>query len=321
MNSNTSNKQFLWNLFCAASIVGIWPRYIEPSILLTTQLQLSIPQLPPALQGLRLLQFSDLHWNESLSDRFLNRFLKNVRDFAPDLIFFTGDFLSRSELQAPDRLKQFLCQLHAPYGCYAVLGNHDYSEHVSVSQQGDYDLIDKRITEVRKGFQRLFSLRSIQPTGKITERVQKVLLHTPLMTLLNETPFKLLHNDTHLLPIGNSALNICGLGEYMLGKCLPQQAFKNYNSQYPGVVLAHNPDSVSLLKGRPGSLILCGHTHGGQVDLPWLRDRFLIMENPKLKKGLHRIDDRWMYVNRGIGGVSRFRCCSPPEILLITLTA
>lgn len=307
----------LWDLWCLLSIVGIWPRYIEPNLLSTTQLSIKIPHLPAALNQLKILQFSDLHLNPRLSDRFLKRLTDKIRQQSPDLIVFTGDFICCSQLVEKERLKKFLSSLQAPYGCYAVLGNHDYEAYVSVNEAGEYDVREDRASSITKGFKRLFLQTPLTKT--ITARARRVSLHKELLTLLAQTPFTLLHNSSQIVPIKGSALNICGLGEYTLGRCQPEEAFKTYDQRYPGIVLSHNPDSVSLLSHYPGNLLLCGHTHGGEVNLPGIVNALTLLENPELKRGLKIFNEKLLYINRGVGSEMPFRWFALPELTLLTL--
>lgn len=307
----------LWDLWCIVSLIGIWPRFIEPNLLETTHLTLSIKNLPDALKGLKIVQFSDLHMNTHVTDRFLNKLHSTIEKLKADIIVFTGDFLCYSKLHESDRLKKFLNSLHAPYGCFAIFGNHDYEFSVSVNEFGDYDLIKQESSMIGKGFKRLFSKAPL--TGKTTKAVDELSEHASLRFLLSETPFELLNNHTKTLNIRGSHLNICGVGEHMLGRCLTEKAFKGYNKNYPGIVLAHNPDCIPQLKDYPGDIILCGHTHGAQVNLPWMWKKFIIMENINYKRGLFQLCNKWIYVNRGVGSVMPFRWFSVPEILLVTL--
>lgn len=322
MSKSVSSKvgSFLWDLWCLVSIVGIWPRFIEPKLLKKSRLSLVIPSLPGDLENLRILQFSDLHLNSHTPPRLLKKLLQATQQFSPDLIVFTGDFLCYSVLteENKDRLHDLLSSFKAPYGCYAVLGNHDYAQFVSVNADGDYDAFDKQGSSLIKGFKRLFSSQTA--TKKSTPRVKQVGLHQELIKLLQTTPFKLLHNQTTLISIKNTSLNLCGVGEYMLGDVKPDIAFQNYDIRYPGIVLAHNPDAIPKLMDYPGFLILSGHTHGSQINLPWFRNKFMLLENPQYGAGLFALKkEKWAYVNRGLGGVLNFRWRARPEVLLITL--
>lgn len=309
---------WLWDLWCVISIIGIWPRFIEPRLITTTKLNLKIDHLPEDLKGLKILQFNDLHLSYHVPSSFLKKLSRKIKEHKPDIIVFLGDFLCYSKLEDEERLKQFLCSCEARYGCFAVLGNHDYEQFVSINNLGEYDVQGSSAKDsFLRAFKRLFNTINVQ--GKTTERASQVGLHEPLLKLLKKTPFKVLHNETIAIKINSSSLNICGLGEYMLKKCQPEVAFKNYEKGSIGVVLSHNPDSVSLLRDYPGEIILSGHTHGGQINLPWFWKKFTLMENMEYKSGLKKVDSKWLYVNRGVGSILPFRWFSSPEITLITL--
>lgn len=307
----------LWDLWCILSIIGIWPRFIEPNLLQKKAIRLPIENLPDPLQQLKILHLSDLHLHLGVSDHFLKRIIQATKDFSPDLIVFTGDFLCYAQFGDKERTLSFLNSFKAPLGCYAVLGNHDYAKAVALSEEGKYDISESSNSLVKKGFQRLFS--KLEPPFQVSERAKALGYHDELLALLKETPFKLLDNCSIKIPIQDTFLNIVGLGEYSLGRNLPEQAFKEYDDHYPGLILTHNPDSIPLLQNYHGDIILSGHTHGGQINLPWVWKKLTLMEHPEYKQGLHRVDKKWLYVSRGIGSVVQFRWFSIPEIALITL--
>ena len=317
MEKRKSFFDYIWDFSCIISGIGIWPRFIEPKIISTTKISLPIKDLPSELESLKILQFSDFHFQYRTKQSFINRLIKKIDKLKPDLIVFTGDLLCYSKLQDSVRLKKFLNSLGAPYGCYAILGNHDYEKCVEINKFGEYDTFEKRPSFFVEGFRRLFLPKPI--LGKVTERAKKIKENTQLVSLFKETPFKLLHNETTMVKIKNSAINICGMGEYILGRFLPGDAYKNYDEKFPGLVLAHNPDCVPLLSPYPGQVVLCGHTHGGQINFPFVWNRITLIENTEFKRGLKRKGNKWIYINRGIGSSVPFRLFSPPELLILTL--
>lgn len=315
----TRLTELLWDAWCIVSVVGVWPRFIEPNLLRTTKLQLQIPKLPPSLNGIKILQFSDLHLHPRTPPSFLKKLKTRISELNPDLIFFTGDFICYSQLDEKERLKNFLNELQAPYGCFAIFGNHDYSNFVSVNGEGDYDVLNPEQSSLKRALKRLFINQIL--TKRITAKAFETQENNELVELLKETPFQVLNNTTIQLPVRDTKINLSGLGEFMLGKCLPEKAFKQYDPAFPGIVLLHNPDGIPLLQNFPGEVILCGHTHGGQVYLPGIWKKFTLMENIEFLRGLKQIDRKWVYINSGVGSVLPFRWFSMPEILLITLEA
>ncbi len=307
---------FLWDAWCAISIVGIWPRWIEPKLLQTTRMKM---QLDPRLNGLKIALFSDLHLNHKTSESLLNKISARINNFHPDLVLFAGDFLCHSTLDCEERLQKFLNTFKAPLGCYAVLGNHDYSDTAGLNANGEYDVMSERKNEsfFLAGMQRLFN--PIAPIGVHHPRLSKISLHESLRSLLQKTPFKLLVNESVSCEYRGAKLNVTGLGEYTMNHTLPAQAFENYAPDAKGIVMAHNPDAIRLLMPFPGDLIVSGHTHGGQVNLPWVWKKLTVMENRKWKSGFFEENDKKVYVTRGVGSVFTFRWFSPPEIVLVTV--
>ena len=96
-------------------------------------------------------------------------------------------------------------------------------------------------------------------------------------------------------------------------KKVPENAFK--------LLLTHSPDIVyDALKYKP-NLILCGHTHGGQVKVPFLKAIYVPSKyGTRFLEGMFKINTTYMYVNRGIGESHlHLRFLSPPEVTVFTL--
>lgn len=317
-SKNKKYTQWLWDIWCTVSIIGIWPRFIEPNLLSITKLNLKIDNLPQELHGLKIVQFSDLHWNKKFSNYFKQKLISKINSLKADLVLFSGDFLSRSQLEDPEGLKTFLNSIQASTGHFAILGNHDYQQFVTVNSKGDYDIEnDISHSVLGKGFKRLFS--SVKASKKVTQRAKDLKQHHELLQILAQTPFKLLNNNSKLILFNRSFINLSGIGEYMVGQADVKRTFENYDQQYPGIILVHNPDVIPQLKSYPGSIVLAGHTHGGQVNLPWIWKKFTVMENQEFKQGLIKKDLKWCYVNRGVGSIMRFRWFAMPELTFITL--
>jgi hypothetical protein len=93
------------------------------------------------------------------------------------------------------------------------------------------------------------------------------------------------------------------------------------------ILLYHSPDmilNVAEAGPRKPDLYLAGHTHGGQVALPFYGAILTLSDfGKRFESGLHRVGSTWLYVNRGIGmeggPAPRVRFCARPEITLLEL--
>jgi predicted MPP superfamily phosphohydrolase len=86
--------------------------------------------------------------------------------------------------------------------------------------------------------------------------------------------------------------------------------------------VCHSPDGVPFVRGRGVSLLLAGHTHGGQIALPGPRP--IVVPGPLGKRwpfGLHRIDEELtLFVSRGVGTTEvPIRSFAPPDVAVLTL--
>ncbi|AAP04914.1 UDP-2,3-diacylglucosamine diphosphatase LpxG [Chlamydia caviae] len=312
------------SLAAAAPLVAFsWANFIEPNWLQTSLLTWKLPKKHAHLHGLRIVQISDLHFHKFVPKKFLKKVSLKIAKLAPDILLFSGDFLCRAQIEERSRLEAFLNTLHAPLGTFAILGNHDYQSYISRNSQGKIDIISLKSSQpLKRAFvsitQGLFGSRDYT----YAEGLEKQEPNKELLQLLKNTPIRLLHNESHLIP---DVINIVGLGDLFAKQFNPEKAFINYNPSLPGIILSHNPDTVRQLEPYPGDIIFSGHTHGPQISIPWpkfankIMNKISGLENPDLARGHFLFEEgkRQLYVNRGLGGFKRLRFCSPPEICCV----
>jgi predicted MPP superfamily phosphohydrolase len=97
----------------------------EPHRLKVERLSLAFPDLPPGLDGLRLVQLSDLHRGYVVGEQEIERAVAVANALAPDLFVLTGDYVTHGWRYA-EPCAAALSALRAPLGRYAILGNHDH---------------------------------------------------------------------------------------------------------------------------------------------------------------------------------------------------
>jgi uncharacterized protein len=138
---------------------------------------------------------------------------------------------------------------------------------------------------------------------------------------IEDTGVLLLQNEGITFDVGHSQLTLAGVEDCLWGQPDLDAALAQRPADALTILLAHEPDVIDRFSedGRV-NLQLSGHTHGGQVRLPLLGTPILPKLGQKYVHGLHRVNDSWLYTNRGIGMVSmpiRFNC--PPEVTELVL--
>jgi predicted MPP superfamily phosphohydrolase len=136
-----------------------------------------------------------------------------------------------------------------------------------------------------------------------------------------ESGLPLLINSGVSIGVGRSAIYVAGLDDGWSGKPDLSRALESSPNGIPVVLLHHEPDFADAnSRDERVTLQLSGHSHGGQVRLPLIGSFVLPDYGRKYDMGLYRVNDMWLYTNRGIGVIAppvRFNC--RPEVTEITL--
>jgi predicted MPP superfamily phosphohydrolase len=98
---------------------------IEATTVQIDEVKIFLQKLPPGLDGLRIVQLSDIHHSPFTSSKFIEEVVAKANELKPDLFLLTGDYVSHeTEYIAP--VAAIIGQLEAPLGVFACLGNHDH---------------------------------------------------------------------------------------------------------------------------------------------------------------------------------------------------
>jgi hypothetical protein len=144
----------------------------------------------------------------------------------------------------------------------------------------------------------------------------------PLFATAADLPFVLLRDESIKVPLRGTHLSLAGVEQTAPRGGELLRALSQIEDKTPTVLLAHYPSTAFRLKGRDVQLVLSGHTHGGQIRLPWLGCLWPNDHVPRaMARGLHRVHDALVHVSAGIGASLpiRVRIHCPPEISILTL--
>lgn len=129
-------RRFLSAVGATAIATGLYTWRIEPTWVEFVSRELALPGLPKAWEGMTLVHLSDIHVGPRVDDDFLRRTFGQVSALAPDMVAYTGDFIS---YRGPETLEQ-LRRIDLPcgrLGTVAALGNHDYGHAWSEPKVAD----------------------------------------------------------------------------------------------------------------------------------------------------------------------------------------
>jgi uncharacterized protein len=270
-------------LAAGSAAVGAYARWVEPTWLHVVEQDLPVVGLSPGWIGARVAFFSDIHhfpWGPPLE--YFEETMRRVQSLGADLILCGGDYVNNTDRAYAERAAGLLKGLSAPLGVFSGLGNHDY------------------------GVARPVPKPPSQPLA--------------VAGLLGDAGVRVLENESVPLDRGGDRLWLAGIGDYWSGNFRPREALRQVPGDAPVLILCHNPDAAESVTTAGGGTILAGHTHGGQVHIPFIGPPILPVVNRDRYEGLHRVGRSWIYITRGVGWTPwrvRFGC--RPEISLLTL--
>ncbi len=130
-----------------------------------------------------------------------------------------------------------------------------------------------------------------------------------------------LTNTVFTLTRGSENLHLCGVDDVWEGNVRLEDVLSQLSDDSAAILLAHEPDFADTSAATEGfDLQVSGHSHGGQVVIPFYGPPFLPYLGQKYPSGLYKVGDMFQYTNRGVGtGMLPVRFNCPPEITLLIL--
>jgi uncharacterized protein len=245
------------------------------------QRPIAVRNLPSSFAGIRIIQISDLHLDEFTEPFFIERVIRHVNQLAADVVLITGDFVTLGG-------STFFDAGHAI---------HRSAEMVSAIN-----------CPLR------YAILGNHDVGVSAPRVIQALKANGIPVLVNQH-----------LPIerGSDRIWLCGVDDPGTSRPDLDLAIPTHPDG-PVILMAHEPDYADYVlrhpKGKLVDLMLSGHTHGGQVRLPFGGPLVLPPMGKIYAEGLFQLNQMQLYVNRGIGTVGvPFRLNCPAEITVFTL--
>jgi predicted MPP superfamily phosphohydrolase len=246
----------------------------------------SIPlaRLNPRLHGFTIAQLTDFHYS-AFTAGIIESAVKMTNDLKPDLIALTGDYVTQSMLYSETRDED---SSRAAEPCARLLAK----------------------------------LRAKSGVFAILGNHDEVTNPDFVTNALQQNGIKVLANSSVPIERDDSRLWLAGVRDVMKGEPDLGKTLASIPAGEATVLLAHEPDYADEVRFSPVDLQLSGHSHGGQIDLPFIGPLYLPPLAKKYVAGLRKLGNLTLYTNRGVGTIripARLNC--PPEVTLFTLVS
>jgi hypothetical protein len=257
-----------------------YARRVEPTWLEVNSLDVPVAGLPHELVGLRVTHLSDFHLKRFVDPNYIRQSVEFANASEPHVVALTGDFVHKGSRYV-EAIAELLGELRATLGVFAVLGNHDHAVRNALGI-------------------------SLRPR-----------LHLKVERALTQRGIRVLRNDSLVVQHNGSPFTIAGVDDLWSRSCNVSKTLAAVSPHLPAIVLAHNPRTIHHVKHHRCDLMLSGHTHGGQVQLPRLGP--LLLRRSPFRSGLYEHEGRHLYVNKGVGHSIPLRFATRPEVAVLKL--
>jgi predicted MPP superfamily phosphohydrolase len=253
---------------------------IEPNRPRIVRQDIALLRWPARLDGFTIVLLSDFHYDPYFSVHPLRAAIDLVNELRPELIVLTGDFVS-----------------------VPLFG--DSAKGASAAEP---------CAQVLKKLQAPHGLWAVMGNHDVFTNASRV------TSALRAEGIQVLANQSVAIEANGARFWLCGVDDVLGRTADLDTTLHRVSPDEASVLLVHEPDYADFVTRYPVDLQLSGHTHGGQIRVPFLPPLYLPPMARKYVWGLYKIGHLTLYTNAGLGTVeipARFNC--PPEITLLTL--
>jgi uncharacterized protein len=274
------------------TVTAGWAFFIEPCWFKLRKV--TIPDLKKLKHPISILHLSDIHFVDKIGRK--RDFFQKLSMLNPDLIVVTGDVIDCDG--GIETAATHLSGLRARYGTFLVLGNHDYYDYRTKDNIFYHLMLQKR-SHHRNDVDRF--VRAMKKVG-----------------------IRVLIDESAQLNVHGTEVLIGGTDDPVTRKVDFERALDGLSPKTFNILLMHQPDAILKLSHKGVDVAFSGHTHGGQIRIPFLGPIFCDSKLPRRSiSGLSKFKETHLFVSQGLGAgrhlVPRLWC--RPEAVLLELTS
>ncbi|PKM49008.1 MAG: phosphoesterase [Firmicutes bacterium HGW-Firmicutes-7] len=276
-----------WKKFCIIIFLIVF-LYLENNQIEVSNFTIDMRELPREYEGFRIIHLSDLH--NKLFGHGQKNLVNIIENEKPNIIVITGDLIDRRRYNKANAIL-LIEKLVDIAPVYYVTGNHEWwsgkyeTLRNDIESTGVHILSDEK-TEIIYG-KKVINIMGIDDPAKYYEEYAK-----------SDNGIRIINEKIDML-------------------------LADIKEEQVTILLAHRPELFNLYKEKNINLVLCGHTHGGQVRLPFIGGLMAPSQGlfPEFDGGKYKNKEVTMIVNRGLGNsIFPIRIFNKPQVGVIILS-
>ena len=262
-------------IFIFIFLIVIYARYIGTYGFITKEYTIKDKNLPNDFDGLKIIHFSDLHYNRAIDINKVNKIIEEINLINPDIVVFTGDLIDKDVILKDsdyNDLTKSLARIKSKYGKYAITGNHDITNNekvINVYNNSNFKYLDNDYDIIYSKNNENIFVGGLNSVSKNKDDIDKMMNY-----------FK-----------------------------------DNEDINYKIILVHEPDISDKIIKDYSVNLILAGHSHNGQVRLPIVGPIYKPPYAQKYYDEHYHIEGTNLYISSGIGvSTANYRLFNHPSI-------
>lgn len=262
----------------------LYARYISTSGLYIKEYKIINENITDNFHGLKIVHISDIHYGTTINKDNLCELADKINITKPDLVLLTGDLIDKNITLTKDDINDItecMTKINATLGKYIIMGENDYS---------------------------------YENFNTLIENIGFINLNDNYDTIYKD-------DNNYILLAGISSIS--NTDKTLEEKIAPAYDYINNSEVKPiyTILMMHEPDLISDIDTDKFNLILAGHSHNGQVIIPFIGGVILPDNAKKYYKEYYKINNTNIYISNGIGTSEfKFRFLNKPSFNLYRLT-
>lgn len=268
--------RFLLILLLIILLLVIYARYEGTNGLITKEYKIETADISNSFDGIKIVHFSDLHYKRIINKDRTKEIVDEINLINPDIVIFTGDLIDKDFDVSDEDIEDL-----------TLLLNNINSKYGKYAIIGNHDYV--RDDDI-------------------------------LNDIYNNSSFVLLKNSYDIIyGDNNDRLFIGGVDTYSYDKAdidKTMEYFEDNEDIDYKIILVHEPDYIDTITSKYNvNLVLAGHSHNGQINIPFIKEMFLPYGSNKYYENYYIVNDTPLYVSSGIGESRiNFRLFNRPSI-------
>ena len=246
--------------------------FIGTKGLIVKEIKIKSDLIPSNFHGFKIIHLSDIHYGRIIKEKELAKIIEKVNLLKPDIVVLTGDLLDIDKKLTTTEINTLTAQLKMikpKINKYAISGNHDldYGKDtwMSIIENSDFTNLDNNYELIYNDGERPIIINgmssNLEDNLSITEKLE------PFNNFMNE------------IQVPDS---------------------KIINPSYK-ILIMHEPDYIDQIEKDLFNLVLAGHSHNGQVRIPYYGALITPKGATKYYKEHYKINKTDLYISSGLG--------------------